>query len=110
MMELITIKKYENCDELINELTREMDGYLLPNHTEHLKPSGGTYLCSGNCKNNYAIRYLGATRGYIEVDDENIIQDIVLYDTAYKNCVKCYFENVKDIIKKYTGAKFLMKI
>ena len=30
-----------------------------------------------------ALRFPGATRGHIEVDKDNIIVDIVLYDTAF---------------------------
>lgn len=103
-MELITIK--DSIGDFINDLTKEMDNHL----TEDNCKAFGTYIYDHQIhKNHWAIRYPGATRGHILVDDNNVIQDIKLYDTATDSIksVGCYKDSVKDAVKKFIGYKIV---
>ena len=51
------------------------------------------------------IRYPGATRGYIELDNNNIITDIVLYSDACFDTLKQYDVKVIEAVKKFIGYK-----
>lgn len=100
-MELITVKQqYGLDDDYENDLTKEMDKHLLKKHKDFK-----SYICKGNM----ALRYPGATRGHIEIDDNMVIVDIVLYDTACDNIVKCYKSTIREVIKKFIGAKIIFK-
>ncbi len=112
-MELINEIRFSG-HEYYNELTREMDKHLEQVYKESLEHFGwdGTYICEKDVRPNfkndvYAIRYPGATRGHIEVDENNCIVSILLYDTAVGGCVGCYENSVNDIFDKYIGAKII---
>lgn len=83
-----------------NDLTREMDSYVTMNVS-----SFNTYIYDAKNDNgdfySYAIRYPGATRGHIELNEENIITNIKLYDSTKD----IYRKEVEDILKKYIGMK-----
>ena len=52
------------------------------------------------------IRSSGDTRGYIELDDDNVIIGYKLYDNSYKHNDKidyCYKKSVKNIIDNFIG-------
>lgn len=101
MTELIA--KKDEYIEYTNDLTRDMDSYLKrPN--EHMQ----TYIYDHSLTGKtWAIRYPGATRGHIEVDENNIITDIVLYKDSYRTD-KIYKEEVWSCFEKYIGMKFVM--
>lgn len=90
-------------DYYLNKLTVELDKHIV--------------FESGCSFNNYiydkigdkwTIRYPGATRGYIRVDEEEIIQEIVLYDDKYRTD-KIYKKNVRDCFDKFIGMKIVIK-
>lgn len=62
----------------------------------------GTYLMLPDSitPNVYAIRFPGATRGHILVDDNNIIQEIVFYEDTM-----IYGNNINEECKKFIGVK-----
>lgn len=63
-------------DDYINDLTREMDKYII------FQPKYGstTYIYGNDInKNRMAIRFPGATRGGIELDENRVITSIYLY-------------------------------
>lgn len=98
------ITKKEKSYGLTNDLTREMDSYLIDTIKE-LEYIGSTYICYEIPINNkWAIRFPGATRGHLEVDDNMIIIDIKLYDDNY-NTDKIYKNNVRECFDKYIGMK-----
>lgn len=85
-----------NKSKLINKITREMDTYIL-----YLCDGFYTYIYSHQVKENiWTIRYPGATVGYIEVDKNNKILDIVLY----KDIPSFYNKNVENVFCKYIGS------
>ena len=84
---------------LHNDITREMDKYLLyENHYTN------TYIYDTLMGNKAIIRYPGATRGYIEFSNDNIIIDIVIQDPPI---VACYKPGVKESVKKFIGDKLI---
>lgn len=99
MEELIT-KKEEGYLHLVNDLTKELDTYLDFSQKYDLN----NYIYEHPFNNSWPIRYPGATRGGIRVDENNIITDIVLY----KDSDDIYKENVRDILEKYIGMKLVV--
>jgi hypothetical protein len=55
----------------------------------------------------WGIRYPGATRGSIIVDENNIIIDIILSNIPQLGSI--YKDEVKECFKKYIGMKLVMK-
>jgi hypothetical protein len=110
MKELLTTRRYGKMDDdLINDMTREMDEHLLDNYKEYNNYCGGTYLWhTRSDKNHFAIRYPGATRGHIELDENDVIRDIKLYDTAHEHPTRCYKLTVVPILLKYVGMKLVI--
>ena len=97
MEKLKTIKRHFY---LINKLTLEMDKFRKPEcrHFEtyiYDEPIGGIWL----------IRYPGATRGSIAVDENMIIQKISLYNDTRD----IYEDSVDKIFEKYIGMKLVIK-
>lgn len=100
MKELIT-KKEKGYSNLVNDLTKELDDYLDFN----LKYKLNNYIYDHPFDNSWPIRYPGATRGGIRVDENNIITDIVLYEDSDD----IYKKNVRDILSKYIGMKLVVE-
>lgn len=100
MKELIT-KKEKGYLHLVNDLTKELDDYLLINETYKIN----NYIYDHPFDNSWPIRYPGATRGGIRVDENNIITDIVLYEDSDD----IYKKNVREILSKYIGMKLVVE-
>ena len=99
------ISKVDEYIEYTNDLTREMDNYL-----KHKSKYAQTYIMEvEQIRDRYysALRYPGATRGHIEVDDNNVIIDIKLYTDLPTD--KIYEYNVRDIFKNYIGKKLVFE-
>jgi len=103
MKKLIT--KIDEYIHHTNDLTREMDTYL---DFKDTYINLHTYIYDHSITGkSYGIRYPGATRGHIEVDEDNIIIDIVLYvDSCHTD--KIYKKEVWACFNKYLGMKFVM--
>jgi len=101
-MELITVVNIIiGQPEWINDLTREMDKHLLYSFDI---PHWNTYIYRHrNRKNALDIRYPGATRGHIVVNN-NMIERIRFYNTA-----DIYKPSVKEAVQKYIGAKLVFE-
>lgn len=103
MKELIT--KKEEYYELTNDLTREMDTYL----KYKCKFKTYIYISFIGDKQYILIRYPGATRGNIIVDDNMIIKEINLYnDECHTD--KIYNSEIRDCFSKYIGMKFIYNL
>ena len=94
-----------DSDDYINDLTKEMDKHLLPGWPDYLN----TYLWKPFEKDGTAIRFPGATRGHVEFDDDLVITDIVLYDTASENCIACYKPSIHEAVKQFIGSKIVIQ-
>lgn len=99
-MDLITIKKRK---DYTNDLTREMDTYLKIKSAY----SFNTYICS-KYKDMYPIRYPGATRGHIRVDENEIITEIVLYKNEDYDTSEIYESDIEECFKKYIGMRIVI--
>lgn len=101
-MDLIT--KKDEYIELTNNLTREMDSYYVydKKYLEHMK----TFLYPYN-KNVWLIRFPGATRGRIILDDNDKIIEIELYHNEHKTD-EIYKPQVRECFKKYIGMKLVI--
>lgn len=97
-MKILLTKKEKSYKDLTNDLTREMDTFLTMSN-EYFE----TYLYD-KCQNKWPIRYPGATRGHVEVNEDDVIIDIKLYDDKY-HTDGIYKPEVRDIFKKYIGMK-----
>lgn len=100
MKKLIT--KIDEYIYLTNDLTREMDTFLLSNIIKE-DNSFRTYLYSYN-SNMFLIRYPGSTRGNLEIDDNMIIKKITLYDDN-----DIYKSTVIECFDKYIGMKLVIE-
>lgn len=85
-----------------NAITFELDDQLLANDNMLLN-----YVYNERRNNRYLIRYPGATRGYIQVDDDNVIINIKIYHDEYKTD-SIYKSTVENSMKKFIGCKFIM--
>lgn len=103
MNELTTI--FDNRD-WVNDLTKEMDKYLIGKWPERFC----TYINEPDRETDkyFAIRFPGATRGHIEVDENMIIKDIKLYDVTCFDTHILYDKKVLDILSKYIGMKLVI--
>lgn len=110
----LDFRKHE-YDEFQCEITDFCEDYLVFERKHDARSFMATYLCA---KERFAGRWLfsirrpGATRGHIEVDDNDVIVDIVIYDDSgiahdKPNNVGCYREELKEAIKKYIGCKII---
>ena len=71
--ELITYKSKDAWDEYHNNMTDEMNEYLLKDAKITLEYACGTYLSGRPSEGHMGIRFPGATRGGIVFDEKNII-------------------------------------
>ena len=103
MNELITTYEYRDG---VNDLTRELDKYLIGEwlpfwHTYIYEPDRET-------SKHFGIRFPGATRGHIEVDENMIIKDIRLYNDTCFETHHLYKKDVLEILSKYIGMKLII--
>lgn len=98
MKELKTVKKHSF--QLVNKLTLEMDKFRKP-ECRHFE----TYVFDEPIGKFWFIRYPGATRGKIVVDENMIIQKISLYNDTRD----IYEDSVDKIFEKYIGMKLIIK-
>lgn len=83
-----------------NDLTKELDTYL----TEQNK-LWTNYIYSTPMGDTFLIRYPGATRGYIKVDGNMVIKEVVLYESTND----IYKPEVDKCLNKYLGMKIVIK-
>lgn len=77
-----------------------MDSYI------KLKCTGCEIYIYDKFLNRWSIRFLGATRGHIEVDENEIILKIKLYnDECHTD--KIYTTEVRSCFSKYIGMKLI---
>lgn len=95
--------------EYFNNITEELNEYLLPqyNYKSH---SFYTYIGQWKQDNPYTwcIRFPGATRGHIKVDDNMIITEINLYDSAFQDGIGCYKREAEQALTKHIGTKLIL--
>jgi hypothetical protein len=105
MIDLITDLKYKNLGihDYVNDLTREID--------KHLKgkewPEFWCTYIDGDVPNAhgwYSLRYPGATRGGIKVNEDNIIEKIEFF----KDITFIYDDSVEEAVKKFIGCKIII--
>ena len=116
---LDTTRQYNSEYMWLNDLTKEMDKHYIKELKSKRENSGWykkyyiTYLVNADTINvsedgkmSIMIRSSGDTRGYIELDDDNVIIGYKLYDNSYKHNDKidyCYKKSVKNIIDNFIG-------
>lgn len=93
--------------EWVNDLTKEMDNYLLGEWTRRYCTY--MYRPDKETEKYFGIRFPGATRGHIEVDENMIIKDIKLYTDTCFDIHILYDKKVLDILPKYIGMKLVIK-
>lgn len=94
-MDIITKREK---DSFQNDITREMDKHLILGYSFY------TYIYDELIKGKVIIRYPGATRGCISIDQDSIITDIAIYDPPE---VSCYLPSVNEAVKQFIGCKLV---
>lgn len=81
--------------KFVNEMTVKLDKLVLEKSRIRIFY---TYIYGKKINNCYVIRYPGASRGCIEVDDNDVITGIKIYDTN-----GIYSELAKETLEEYIG-------
>ena len=114
-MEKIRVYKFEK-HRYYGEITDFIDRYVTENYRKEMyRLLSRTYLLGiedyrdhrGTC-----IRFPGATRGFIELDRNDIITEIRFYeDTCFgtKNLPKLYDRKIENDIKHFIGKKLILE-
>lgn len=100
--ELKTIHKW---DKLYNTITITLDKSLKCKSDISMPLN---YIYDECFDNRYIIRCMGASRGCIDVDSNNVIQSIRIYHDEYKT-YRIYHENIDDILKQFIGYKLVIE-
>ena len=113
--ETIVYKKYED-KHYIGEITEFIDKYIVEKYKDdYTNWSSRTYLWGLEENESFkgtAFRWPGATRGYIVLDKDNIITDIVFYpDTSFgtERLIQLYDRKVEEDVKVFIGKKLVFK-
>jgi hypothetical protein len=94
-------------EEFKNEITELMDLYLVCEWRKTLRNGycDGTYMLFDKVdKGVVVIRFPGATRGHIEIDEESIIKKIVLYPETREIYKKALLKE----LDKYIGYRLII--
>lgn len=86
------MKSMRTKQGFINDITKYLDDNMEIN-----SPYFNNYIYDGKIDEYWLIRYPGATRGRIEVEN-NIIKNIELYEDSF-----CYNECVNEGVKQFYG-------
>lgn len=112
--ETIVYKKYD--DHYVGEITDFIDKYIVDKHKhERMESFFKTYLWGLEENESFkgtAFRWPGATRGYIALDKDDIITDIVFYpDTSFGTArlSQLYDRKVEEDVKVFIGKKLVFK-
>ena len=120
MEEIIFNRPTNNQENLVGEFTFFCDtfAYISESYFSERRQKGGfcTYVLEVDTyrPNFMAIRFPGATRGHIEIDENSIIKDIVFYEDSgiakkEPNNVGIYKEEIIDAVKKFIGRKIIIQ-
>ena len=112
MIDIISVRsKYDKeCrdDEWYNAITAEMDVWLKKDWRKILRKGyvEGTYMMFNDTghEGSYAIRFPGATRGHVRVDENSIITNIILYEET-KDIYKVVLE--RKYLKQFIGMRLV---
>lgn len=82
-----------------NKITLELDKMV-----KDSKSISGfyNYIHDEAIDGKWIIRYLGASRGYVETNSENVITKIVIYDGV----TNIYSKGIDKAISKFIGTNF----
>lgn len=109
-----------NQNSLVGEFTFFCDEYtvLKPEHIKTTRQYAGycTYVLepSWGREKLMAIRFPGATRGHIEIDNNNTIVYIMFYEESgianddMPNNVGIYKNEIKELVKQFIGRKVVI--
>lgn len=113
--ETVVYKNYDD-NHYTGEITEFIDKYMLKKYEdEYMNWFCRTYLWGLEENQSFkgsAFRWPGATRGYIALDKDNIITDIVFYpDTCFgtERLSPLYDRKVEEDIKVFIGKKLIFK-
>ncbi len=112
---IIAIKNYDDIHYTC-KITEFIDKYILKQYDDEFQNwNFRTYLWGLEENQSFkgsAFRWPGATRGYIELDKDNIIINIVFYpDTCFgtERLSPLYDRKVEEDIKIFIGKKLVFK-
>lgn len=119
-MDLIFTRPEKFRDKLVGEFTFFCDKFTILNESffnERRQNNGFcTYVMDSDTfrPNMMAIRFPGATRGHILLDDNNTVKDIVFYKDSgifakEPNNVGIYKEEILEETRQFIGRKIIIK-
>ena len=102
------LKPYSLLEKWIGDFTNDIDNFLTDDYKKD-DDSYKTYIMhTKSDKNILAIRFPGATRGHVSIDDNGIITSVVFYDETCFDIFKLYKKEVIEAINsKYIGTKII---
>lgn len=86
-----------------NDLTHDMDKF-----TDNSGDIFYNYVYDNPQGNKWILRYPGATRGHLEVDENMKIVDIKIYRDVY-NTDEIYKDGIYEMLNRYVGAKLVIE-
>ena len=105
MKEILTVRE-EIGEEFVNDITREMDKHLIKDFSNI---GWNTYIYERRLKKNVlTLRYPGATKGRIEVDDNMVVVDVIIYEPA-EGEESIYKETAEKAVRQFIGSKITFK-
>lgn len=94
------ISRKDDIDRYFNEITTYLDKYLITDNINIYK----NYIYEEKIDNKWIIRIPGCSVGCIEVDDNNFIKNIILYDDS----IEWYDIRVLNNLHKFYDIKLIM--
>ncbi|VYU45792.1 hypothetical protein [Clostridium paraputrificum] len=99
------LKTVHRRDKLFNRITLTLDDNL---KYKNNMPMPLNYIYNTPLNNRYIIRCIGASRGCIDVDDNNVITDVRIYHDKYRTD-RIYKENVDELLKQFIGYELVIE-
>ena len=99
------LKTVHRRDKLFNRITLTLDDNL---KYKNNMPMPLNYIYNTPLNNRYIIRYIGASRGCIDIDDNNVITDVRIYHDKYRTD-RIYNENVDELLKRFIGYELVIE-
>ena len=117
MKKQTTVYKRYRSEHYEGEITKFIDKYIINDAEKIMLSEGyiGTYLWGLEENDKYrgtAFRYPGATRGFIKLNNDNIIEDIIFYpDTCFGEgrLEPFYYRKIIEDIKQFIGQELVFK-
>jgi len=109
-MELVTVQSSCSPNWYVNDMTKEIDKHVSGSFKVTFQYTEGTHFYEKPEDGVWLFRFPGATRGYITLNEDNTIKEIIFHDdTCFSEGIGCYDRSVKEAVKCFIGAKIVLE-